>query len=329
MEAGRTMSGSTVNAEVCSWTRDKLDVTAAVCPHTILRGPSARLASVILGIACASACAGAEVSTSGGQSTIAEKTPPQIPWEKASATFGGYFSIFDSSFAFSPGLSGKAVDLSAEDLLGLDSTLTVFRADALYRPGPRRRHQVDFSYASYRRSGEATLQNPIDVGGGVVIPATTVYSVLNFDIIRTSYSFAFLQSNRARVGGGLAVYVLPIEYGLTYATGNTPPELQPSSITVPVPALTLNADFLVMKKLYLRTALSGMHLSVSGFDGTLFEAGVALEYRVWKHLALGVGYSGMLADIITTPGSDYPGADAYARVNIDFHGAVAFAKLTF
>jgi hypothetical protein len=55
-----------------------------------------------------------------------------------------------------------------------------------------------------------------------------------------------------------------------------------------------------------------MHLSVSGFEGTLFEGGVALECRIWKHFGLGIGYNGMLADILTTPGSDYPGADAFA-----------------
>jgi len=291
------------------------------------REPS-RSGSLLLALVIACCCVNPNAARAEDPPVALESTPSELPWERASVKLGGFFSTFDSNVGFSPG-GGSSTSLDAEDTLGLESSLAVFRVDALYRIGRRRKHQLDFSYASYRRSGETTLQSPIDIGGGGVIPAGELFSTLNFDVIRLCYSYAFIQTDHVRVGGGLGMYVLPIEYGLEYAVGDTPPSLQPHGITVPVPALVLRADFRIVGDLYLTTALSGVYIKLSGFEGTLFDAAVAVEYRIWKHLALGVGYNGMLVDILAVPGSDYPGADAFVDVDVTFHGAMVFAKVPF
>src|SRR5579864_4927218 len=72
------------------------------------------------------------------------------PWEKGSIQFGGLIATFHSELTF--GIKGgRNASINGEDLLGLDSILGVFRADAFYRPGKRRRSQFDFTYASYDR----------------------------------------------------------------------------------------------------------------------------------------------------------------------------------
>ena len=285
-------------------------------------------AGLLLTVVFALGCIGPNSLNAEDKPVALDPDPPELPWERASVKLGAFFSTFDSNVGFSPG-GGLSTTLNAEDTLGLDSSLTVFRLDALYRIGRQRKHQVDFSYASYHRSGETILQGPIDIGGGIIIPAVQISSELNFDVIRLNYSYAFIQTEHVRVAGGLGLYVLPIEYGLEYEVGTTPPELQPRGITVPVPALALRADFRIVGDLYVTTELSGLYLNLSGFEGTLFDAAVAVEYRIWKHLALGVGYNGMLVDIRALPGSDYPGADAFVDVDVSFHGAMVFAKVTF
>src|SRR5689334_9420966 len=78
-----------------------------------------------------------------------------LPWEKGSVKVGGFISAFDSTLTF--GRAGSGATFNAEDRLGLDSSLTVIRADAMFRPGPTRRHEIDISYAGYHRDGNATL----------------------------------------------------------------------------------------------------------------------------------------------------------------------------
>ena len=72
------------------------------------------------------------------------------PWEKFGANFGVFVSTVDSSFRIG---SGIGVDIDVEDLLGLDSTNSVFRTDALWRFSKNRRHRLDFTWFAFRRDG--------------------------------------------------------------------------------------------------------------------------------------------------------------------------------
>src|SRR5262245_27666869 len=67
-----------------------------------------------------------------------------LPWEKGSLSFGGFAAAFDSTVSFGRSRTG-GVSFNAEDLFDLDTSLTVLRVDAMYRPGSSLRHQVDFS----------------------------------------------------------------------------------------------------------------------------------------------------------------------------------------
>lgn len=113
-------------------------------------------------------------------------------------------AFFSSDLVF--GVEGAGTgSLNAEDLLGLDSNLTVFRAGAMYRPGKSRRNQLDFSYASYDRDGSATLVRELTIDGVTYPIGAQVESLFNFDIIRGTYPYAFWQSERLRLALGLGV----------------------------------------------------------------------------------------------------------------------------
>ena len=64
------------------------------------------------------------------------------PWEKFSINFGAFISSIDSSLRI--GASSIGVDIDVEDLLGLESDLSVFRVDAIWRFSQNRRHRFDF-----------------------------------------------------------------------------------------------------------------------------------------------------------------------------------------
>src|SRR5262245_4769867 len=140
-----------------------------------------------------------------------------LPWEKGSLKFGGFVAAFDSTLAF--GVNHAAgVTFNAEELFGLDTSLTVLRAEAMYRPGRSLRHQLDFSYSAYHRDGHATLDQDIEINGKPYPVGAKVESVFNFDIIRGDYTYAILQDERMRIALGLGVYAVPLEYGLKIQT---------------------------------------------------------------------------------------------------------------
>jgi hypothetical protein len=252
-----------------------------------------------------------------------------LPWEKGYVKFGGYAAAFDSTLGF--GVNNAAgVTFNAEKLFDLESSLTVFRADAMYRPGESLRHQVDFTYASYHRDGRTTLSEELTINDMVYPVGATVESVFNFDIIRGTYSYALLQDERMRIAMGLGVYAVPLEYGLEIRSPGGRSKVGGADTTLPLPALAFRAEFQLIPRLFLNSNIDAMYLEVSDFKGSLLDVGVALEYRPWNHFGFGVGYSSMAVNVESdADGGKYPGANFVGAVDVRFTGLMLYGKFSF
>ena len=118
------------------------------------------------------------------QQLMADDSVKDSPWEKFSFNLGAFFSTSSTDLRFG---SGVGVSIDVEDLLGLDSTSSVFRLDSYWRFSDNRRHRVDFSWFSYNRSGTRTIDENITItppeGEDIVIPADTkIESFYDLDI---------------------------------------------------------------------------------------------------------------------------------------------------
>jgi hypothetical protein len=252
-----------------------------------------------------------------------------VPWEKGSIKLGGFVAAFNSDIGF--GVNNAAgVTFNAEELFGLDSSLTVFRAEAMYRPGKSLRHQLDFTYASYHRDGSATLDEEIDINGMTYPLGTRVESLFEFDIVRGTYSYAVVQDERMRIAVGLGVYAVPLEYGLSIETAGGLSVVEGADTTLPLPALALSGEFQLIPKLFLNIGINAMYLEVSDFQGSLLDANIGLEYRPWKHVGFGLGYNGMSVHVEAEDNSSsYPGVDFVGNVDVRFSGLMLYGKLSF
>jgi len=247
------------------------------------------------------------------------------PWEKSAVAIGGAVTFFSSELTFGVQGGGSST-LNAEDLLGLDSRLTVFRAGAMYRPGASRRHQLDFSYAGYDRHGSATLTEDVVIDGVPYPVGAQVETVFNFDIIRGTYSFAFWQDDRMRIALGLGVYVIPLEYRMDIATTGGDTRVEGANTTLPLPTVALRGEFQLIPKLFLNASVDGMYLELDEFKGAVLDLTVGLEYRPWKHVGVGLGYNFMGVQVEGESGSDYPGVDFAGEVDVRFSGLLFYGK---
>jgi len=252
-----------------------------------------------------------------------------LPWEKGSFKVGGYITFFNSDVSF--GLNHEpGVKLNGENVLGLDSTLTLFRIEGMYRPGESKRNQVDFYYARFHRDGEAMLSKDLTIDGVTYPIGATVDSVFNFDIIRGTYSYAFLQNERVRVAGGLGIYIVPLKYGLNGTTTSGHSGVEGADTTLPLPSLALRAEFQVLPKLYLNANINGMYLKINDYTGWLADLDAGVEYRPFKHFGLGAAYSFTAVTVQTaTDNSHYPGANFVGAVDIRFSGLLLYGKFSF
>ena len=278
----------------------------------------------------AAALFGATLVCSAAESTTGSDNERRyLPWEKGSIKFGGFISAFDSTLAFGTD-AGAGITFNAEDLFGLDTSLTVFRAEAMYRPGKSLRHQLDFTYASYHRDGNTTLEQDVTIGDETFPVGARIESVFNFDIIRGTYSYAILQDERMRIALGLGVYVVPLKYELDVETTGGRTAVEGTDTTLPLPAVALRAEFQLIPRLFLNAGIDAMYLEVSDFKGSLLDVNIGLEYRPWKYVGFGVGYNGMNVNVEgESSDSDYPGGDFVGSVDVRFSGLMLYGKFTF
>jgi hypothetical protein len=252
---------------------------------------------------------------------------PEFIWEKGSVSVGGLVAVFNSSLSLSANNLGVTAD--AEKLLNLQTELTVFQLNAMYRPGETRRNQIDFTYAAYHRSGEGVLDEDLVIGDVTLPAGSTLNTVFNFDIIRTTYSYAFLQDDRMRIAAGLGVYVLPLKYSIKSSAVGENENLEGADVTLPLPTLALRTDFLLTHNLYLTAGLDAMYIQISDFKGSLYDAHIALEYRPWEHVGFGVGYTSFSAFVQGSDSSSYPGANFTGEVDVNYAGLLLYCNFLF
>jgi len=252
-----------------------------------------------------------------------------LPWEKGSIKFGGFVAAFNTDLGF--GINNAAgVTFNAEELFGLDTSLTVFRVEAMYRPGESLRHQLDFTYAAYHRSGSGTLSEEININGTTYPVGAHIESLFNFDIIRGDYTYALLQDDRMRIALGLGIYAVPLKYHLSIDTTGGRSSVEGADTTLPLPALALRGEFQLIPRLFLNAGIDAMYLEISDFKGSLLDVNVALEYRPWKHIGFGLGYNSMSVDVeAQSNNSGYPGVDFVGNVGVRFNGIMLYGKFSF
>ena len=286
-------------------------------------------ASIRVWVATTLLAGAALVGRAAEDSATSTEKKDTLPWEKGAVKLGGVYAAFDSKVGF--GVNNRTgATLDGEDLLGLDDHLTVFRADAMYRPGKSLRNQLDFTYASYDRDGSATLSKAINIRGTTYPVGARVDSTLNFDIIRGTYSYALLQTERIRVAVGLGIYAIPLEYGLKIQTGGGRSSINGADTVLPVPAVALRGEFQVLPKLFLNAGIDGMYLDIDDFQGSLLDVNVGVEYRPWKYVGFGVGYNFLSVQVEgQDSSSNYPGADFVGTADVRFSGVLFYGKFSF
>ncbi|MDJ0782004.1 MAG: hypothetical protein QNJ22_08525 [Desulfosarcinaceae bacterium] len=223
------------------------------------------------------------------------------------------------------------MDLDAEELLGQDSTNTVFRIGGLWRFSDNRRHRVDLSWFAFRRSGSRTVGQDFEFENkeGVrlsVDAGTEVDAFFDIDIYQLAYSYSFLQDERVDFAAVLGLFIMPLDLGITVA-GVVDEEGQQDFIA-PLPTLGLRLDIALTPRWYFRSGSQLFYLEYEQFKGSLLTAHTAIEYRPWTHVGFGLGAHSFKLRV-EADGEDYPSIDLKGNLEFDYFGLQAYLRLSF
>ncbi len=250
------------------------------------------------------------------------------PWEKFGVNAGVFLSGTDSSVRIG---SGIGLYLDVENFLGLDTTNQVGRIEALWRFSGNRRHRVDLSWFSFRRTGDRVITEDITIEGPdgeeiEILEGQTVSSHFNLDIYELAYSYSFFQDNRIDLAVSAGAFVMPIDFGIKFS--GLAEEEGTQKFTAPLPAVGLRMDFALTPKWFIRTGAKFFYLEYESFTGRLIEVKGALEYLPWKHFGVGLGFDTFGMEL-EAEGEDYPEIDLRGGVDFKYTGLQLYLKYFF
>ena len=266
---------------------------------------------------------------------VQKKETYPYPWEKAYVTFGGYLATLDSGVSLG-GSKGLGLKVDVEDLLGLKTTDTSFRIAGGYRLGKKRRHKLELSWFKFHREGENTIVEaipiPPELGGepGDEIGPGVINSIFDFDIYKFKYEYSFVLDERADLNLGAGLFVMPIEFGISFTEGGVTKGSVAEGITAPLPVVGLGFDFAITPSWFIRQQLEFFYLEYDNFDGRIISYGISLEFFPWKHVGFGLGADGLDVNIQASQETGYPGiGDFVGTIDFAYIGAQLYLKIVF
>lgn len=265
---------------------------------------------------------------------FAEDKKPPKPWKRFNVDVGTAFILNDSKVRI--GGESLGVEIDTEELLGLDTNTTTFRLDGFWRFTKNRRHRLDFTYYTNRRSGKGSLDETLEIGDNIIDVGATVETEFNFDLYRVGYSWSFFQDDRMDLGLGGGLYILPVEFKIDAAgtingiPGASASGLIKESFAAPLPVFNLRADFAITPRWSLRNKADVFYLEIGDYRGAIVDTRVAVEYQPFKHVGFGLAWDNFrLAAEAKDDNTGIPGVSFKGTYKFQNAGLMLYLKANF
>ncbi|WP_455244502.1 hypothetical protein [Petrachloros mirabilis] len=212
---------------------------------------------------------------------------------------GGYAYVFGADTALSiNGTSGIGAAVDFSRALDGQREDHAWRIDSLYRFNLK--HSVGFSYYNVIRKGNTALTNDIPIGDTTYKAGSQIKSQLDTALYRLFYNYSFHHDDKVELGASVGLYLADIRArfsGNFSCTGPAPCTGDPqtfldedSQLTAPLPSVGFLVNYNFTPRLVVQTRFDWFYFETSQFKGTMNELYASLEYRLFKHLALGAAY---------------------------------------
>ena len=198
------------------------------------------------------------------------------------------------------GLPGTAPPaISGENDLGLDNNLGGARFDGYWRFADR--HRLMFGYYKLDRSASRVLDKdigPINIPGYgdlTINTGSNINTEATWEVFILGYGYSFYKSDTLEIAGqiGLNVAQLSTQISGTLITsaGTLTGSTAGSSVSVPLPAIGFSGDWAIDDRWRMRAHAGAFKITINNVDAKVVDAAVAGEYRVYRNIWGGLGYS--------------------------------------
>jgi hypothetical protein len=260
----------------------------------------------------------------------AKKEKP-LPQENIYVQIGA-FVIGNTNTLMGAENSGVGAYLNTDDLLDMESSVTVARLDGYWRFTPNQR--LEFSYYNINRKGSKVLNQDIDWNGEVFGVGTNVNSDLKTTTYKLNYSWSFYRNEKVDLGIGAGLHITEIEASLdgTAYTNPSDPNNSPTEyvgaqtvkVLAPLPVAGFRISYNITDRVRIRGATDIFVLKFEDNKGSFRDTSIGIDWRFSKHV--GVGASIVNDDLYLEATADN---ETTLKIKNDVLGAEAFVSFYF
>ena len=193
------------------------------------------------------------------------------------------------------GAIGTQIDL--EDDLDLERRALLF--DLTFAKQFRKRHLLAMEYFELRRTGDQRLTADITFGDEIFSLGTDVSSYFHTEVLRLSYAYSIVRSERKNIGFYAGVHLTRFTMGITSRRDAAPTDARSevAETTAPLPVIGLGGEWFWGDRWIFRGAAQIFRLAVSDYEGAIDHCQLAFEYAFRRRVAFGVGYDYFAIDV--------------------------------
>lgn len=209
--------------------------------------------------------------------------------------------------------------IGVEGLLGQRDSAHQGTIDLMFRMGERHRIAADFYQLS--RRGDAVVDEQVRFGDDVYDANDRVVSDMELRKLGVTYTYSLLRRERVELGVGLGLHLLQLQ-----GSAAVPAEFQREQLDTagPFAALAAHATWRISRRFSLNLSGQYLDLNPDGVKAAFRHYHADVQYRGWRNLSFGVGYSysGYLVD-----STDEDFFQGYYR--LVYQGPEAFVRVSF
>ena len=207
--------------------------------------------------------------------------------------------VFPTSFTSDARISSNGdpgTDVDLENDLGLQSRLSNFRLDGMWRFKPR--HSLLFGYTSWRRKADRNIDRSFDWAGNTYNVGTSLHVLNNAQFIKLAYEYALKRTDTTEIDFSAGIDALwnklSAEGQATFTGPNgsqTGERKADTSFVAPAPVFGFNIVQMVSPKVPIRGSAEWLKVNVSGTNASVLDLRGSADYLFTPAWGAGAGYS--------------------------------------
>lgn len=243
-----------------------------------------------------------------------ESSPDESYPDKFKISLGAYIvEDTDTEVAINSDIGNIGTTINMERDLGTDDNLSVPRVDGYYRFNDK--HRLDFSWFNIKRKGTKTTSIEIKVGDETFAATDVVASEVDTTFLKLAYGYSFYKSPKVELS--LIAGLNLLDYSIVL-DNKTTGRVEKADVTAPLPVFGLIMDYTISPRWLVHYKVETFYIELDNeIRGSLLNAELGVEYRLFKNMGLGLGISRYALDAKVNT-SSYSGSvtDLYRGLNL-------------